>query len=212
MKHFILFLLLTLILVACSTTPGTLKSPSCDDGYVNNPPPEGIITLVVPTYLDVNFEPRQRAKIHQAIAEWNKTLNGYQVYTIVSDTFDMQPEVLIKINASREGLVILARTTEDEFVKEELPPGTLAWVPALGAPIVNIITDRIGSRDLKAITMHEIGHTLGIPHILVKYSLLYPAYPFGTNCIDELTVRSLSSVQSRFDMKHLQYCRRSGPN
>lgn len=205
MKHLVTLFILPFILVAC-TIAVPANSPECHEGYVVNEPASGVLRIVTPVYVDIRFDPLQRRDIHAALGEWTHTFNGYAAYVVMSDEFDMQPEILERLQATGQGMVILANKTGDDLV-EALPDGTLAWVPVLGAPVIHVVSDRIGNRNLKAIVMHELGHTLGIGHVNVRNTLMFPSYPFGSDCIDEITVRALSSVNTKFDFHHMNYCR-----
>ncbi len=195
----------TAAIVACTATgaagPGTR--------YTANPPPVGIVPEVVPVWIDKRFNAEHRASIHDAFEQWNTALNGYESFAIVSDSFDMEPSTLDQVVSTGQGLIVLRRSTHDPIM-ENLPDGVLGWVETdlqTEAHVLNLVEDAIGNRDLVAISMHEIGHTLRLPHLPVKHTLMFPAYRYGSPCVDQFTVQTLATVRG-FEWKSMNFCRR----
>ncbi len=193
--------LLALSLVACSSSRATYIPPK--------PGPDvGTLTETYPVYIDKKFTADEHASIHAALDDWNLALNGYLSYTVGSDEFDMEIDVLRKVVYTGQGVLILRNKFADYKNDPDFDIGTLAFVYRLGSPVVHVIQDAIGTRNLKAIVMHEIGHTLGIPHVVIKGSLMFPGYPYGTDCVDRATVQTLSALRPRFDWRRMRYCER----
>lgn len=212
MKQLFAFLVFACLIVACHTAPPRPSSPKGGEWpvYVANPAPQAgsFMPDRIPVYVDERFTDPDRAEIHAALDEWNHVLNGYRVYFVDADDFAMQPSVLYRVLNTEQGLLIL-HTHPADVDGDPSFEGVLAWVPGLGAPIVHVIADRVGTRSMRAIVMHEIGHTLGLEHVLVKGTLMFPSYPFGLDCIDKVTVQALASTRaSRWDWHHMNYCER----
>jgi hypothetical protein len=85
----------------------------------------------------------------------------------------------------------------------------LAYVDDLGGHRMYFSTERIGKRSLRGVAMHEIGHALGLPHIPVKGTVMYPSYDQGWTeiCVDEMTMRLMAELDERVSMEHVVYCR-----
>jgi hypothetical protein len=206
----LLAFLFALVLSACSAgraklaaAPPSLLYPQ----YTHNTAGLVPMPLVTPVWIDKDFSPSQLAQLKDALTEWNFALNGYESFEVVSDKFAMEPEVIAQVEATGQGLVILDVLSSNHYV-QEMGDGVLAWVPELGAHIMSVVGDRIGNRDLKAIILHELGHVLGLEHILVKSTLMFPNYNYGSPCIDKISVQQLASVRARFDWRHMNYCER----
>jgi len=199
MKKYFVFLFA--LVLGCSTA---FSVPAQEPSYVQNQPPHGVMKIVAPVWVDVGFDPVQRADIHKAFAEWNKTLNGYEEFQIVSDEFDMEPSIIHQIETTGQGVLVLKHKTTDVMV-QMLDDGVLAWVPDYYVGEVHIVSDRIGNRDLVSIVEHEIGHFLGLEHLKMYGNLMYPHYPFGSPCIDKVTAQRVATIH-RWDYRHMSYC------
>ncbi len=171
---------------------------------------------VTPVWIDKGFSLNQKAQIVAAMVEWNYALNGYNRFQLISDQFDVTDpaktkeslDIFREIRATHQGLVILCRMSTDP-VSEDLEPGTIAWV-VQGEPFLNIFADAVGDRNLKALTLHELGHTMGIhEHATIRGSLMYPSYTYMSTCIDRATIQSLSAVRPKWDYHHMNYCNKT---
>ncbi len=205
MKLSLVFVLALVALMGCSTV-GTGTAPSA---YTANPPPAGVVPEIVPVWIDKQFTAEHRAAIHDAFSQWNTALNGYENFTIVSDAFDMEPSTLDQVVSTGQGLIVLRRSTHDDIMVL-LPDGVLGWVDTdmqSEAHVLNLVEDAIGNRDLVSIAMHEIGHTLRLPHLPVKHTLMYPSYRYGSPCVDQFTVQTLATVRG-WEWHALNFCRR----
>ncbi len=203
MKLSLVCLVAIVSLIACSSA----HSPPGGGLYTEHAAPKGNVPEVVPVYIDKRFSDSHRSAIHESFSQWNIALNGYESFRIASDTFDMEPNIIQDIIASGQGLLVLRRSTSDP-VMEELPEGVLGWVMMTQgeeAHVLNLVEDAVGNRDITSICSHEIGHTLRLPHLPVKGTLMYPSYRNGSPCIDRFTVQTLATIRG-FDWKLLNWC------
>ena len=209
MKHPLVVLLALAFLLSIGCSTHYVPTPFAAYSRTVSPPEGSYSPEVVPVYVDKSFAMDAREDIHAALDEWNFAFNGYVTYVVVSDDFDMEVAVLEKIVRTRQGLVVLS--VPDNFLEDNVPPGVLAWVDDLGDPVVHIATGRIGTRDLKKIVMHEIGHTLGIPHTQAAFTLMSQYYQVQSACIDEYTLHTLSGEDHaqavHWDWHFMRSCR-----
>ncbi len=197
------------VLVAASFVFACTASLPTHGLYTSNPPPVGVTPEVVPVWIDKRFTAEHRTAIHEALSQWNTALNGYESFSIVSDAFDMETATIEQIDFTGQGLVILSRRHGDPIL-EDLPDGVLGWVATdlqSEAHALNLVEDAIGNRDLTSIAAHEIGHTLRLPHLPVKHTLMYPAYKFGAPCVDRFTVQTLATVRG-WEWHAMNWCDR----
>ncbi len=203
MKLSLIGLGVILSLIACSSA----HSPRGNGMYTEHAGPVGNTPEVVPVYIDKRFTDKHRAAIHESFAQWNIALNGYESFTIVSDTFDMEPNIIQDVVASGQGLLVLRRATTDSIM-EDLPEGVLGWVmmeDGYESHVLNLVEDAIGNRDITSIANHEIGHTLRLPHLPVKGTTMYPSYRNGSPCLDMFTMQTLATIRG-WDWHLTNFC------
>lgn len=180
--------------------------------YTVNPEPvEGtFVYREDPVWIDDTFSINEKGEIKAALAEWNYALNGYRKFIVVDDKWDTNDRTPVDFsNRSYLGLEIVAVGDAD------VPPtddgdnhGVLAWVPGLYNHRLYIVEDRIGTRNLKSIVLHEVGHVLGMDHIAITESLMNASYQHGSSCIDKVTIMLLGSDASDgdYDYHNMNWC------
>jgi predicted Zn-dependent protease len=159
-------------------------------------------------WMDSTFTDNEIIEVKKAIDEWNLALNNRIVLKVAGsfdkDFFDIKYEEVEKTGLDW----VFVRFEEEELIgKNMIEPkdGTLAFTSRIGGDILVIISDRIGSRNLKIITMHEIGHMLGARHVSTA-SLMYPNYGnMAYDCIDKITIAQVAGYQ-KIDIRAFNYC------
>ena len=170
--------------------------------YTANPKPETTYGLTIFVFLDDAFSPTQKEAITEGVREWNYSLNGYETLMLVPGIDGR----LDQIADANQGIIV-----EDDGPGSEadavMEPGVLA-VTQMGYRdngIVHMMPHRIGTRDFKAVFMHELAHALGSDHVPFKGSLLYFSYSEGSHCIDLDTVRAVASLHA-WDPNRMNWC------
>ncbi len=189
-----LILVVCLLLTGCAAAPPTWH-------YTNRAWYEGKPKTIW-VWIDNSFDTYDKINITEAMALWNKSLNGYIELRSVLPYG--QPEAP---KAPRE----------QDWVITKVPPGdsSLPHVDAgtkiLGA--VNVIggnkmflardaMDHVG--DIYGVTLHEIGHLLGAEHM--GDHLMYPHYDRDKfHCIDLVTALQVSKKQN-IPAGRINYC------
>jgi hypothetical protein len=198
MKLLRLFALLfaALALLACGSVTGS---------YTATPPSvEPSNTQVIPAYVDVGFSSAEKVAILASVAEWNWVLNGYARLDVRTLEFDMDIGTLREIVLTGQGLIFVQRFDADD-ITQEVGESVLGWSPGAPSNEVSIVSDRIGTRNLKTIVMHEIGHALGAQHLYIRNTLMFPQYQGNAPCIDKITVQYLATVRD-WDWTKMNYC------
>lgn len=167
-----------------------------------------------PVYIDKDFGEADRMSIAEALDQWNYALNGHAKFIIVSDTFDMEPEVLSRVTGG-DAFAILKVTgsnpivaRSDEIVEEHEHLGhsySLGFTPSLGSHTIYLVRDRIKDNSMvKGIVMHEVGHALGSEH--VGDGLMFPGYDVVRyQCVDYDTIKAVAAYQN-WKVDTLNYC------
>lgn len=189
--------------------------------YHQGTPPDHIVHAThIPVYLDSGFTQPQMEEIKAAVQEWNGVFNGQVVMTVVTHRelgVDKQMhtypttftgweagQALVK-NAEKSdlGIVFFALHVGDKNLEGD--DGTLAYVNGIDTHGVFCVVDRLGTRSLKDIMMHELAHIFGALHVNAP-SLEAPYYSNRqADCIDKITVLQVATIQ-HLDFKSLNYC------
>ena len=192
------FLLLSLVFVISCVKLPVKYAPSSSAEYTNHPSPNQT-TVIRHVYIDPSFKSVTKDEIVDGLEEWNKVLNGYDKFVVAKGEApsyeNMSPFDFLVVN-------ITAQEAEEMM----MPDGVLGWVDELGDPVIHLVEYRMVDEDVKTLLAHEMGHSLGLPHLPVRGTLMFPYFP-NSPCIDETTVRELVTVhKGQFDLEHLNWC------
>jgi len=168
-------------------------------------------------WIDYEFGEADKVAIDNAIKQWNYALNGYVVITVESYRFNMEPEILKRVE-NGEGWVFLKINSDNPMVKtvdRPAKPGeprywTLAWVNQIGGSRMWMIRNRLSNEAVEGVTMHEIGHLLGASHDDVY--LMRPHYNWEDyRCVDYAALKRVADYQ-HLPMGRLNFCEYEGAN
>jgi hypothetical protein len=155
---------------------------------------------IVPLRIKGSFTPGDRAKILRAVNEWNVALNGFVRFTIVEDT----GASAVNAHPSRPWSIMAAQGIGPRVV----PGPTIALahtqpLPGAGGLMI-VYVDRIGTRDLGSVVMHELGHVLGVGH--GERGLMAAHYhPTDQQCVDKATIAAVAAKR-RLAVDQLNWC------
>ena len=155
---------------------------------------------IVPLRIKGSFTAGDRAKILRAVNEWNVALNGFVRFTIVEDSGVSAANA----SPSRPWSIMAAQGVSPRIV----PGPTIALahtqpLPGAGGLMI-VYVDRIGTRDLGSVVMHELGHVLGVGH--GEKGLMAAHYhPSDQQCVDKAAVAAVAAKR-RLPMNQLNWC------
>lgn len=205
---FLWVLLLSVLAFGCATNQPVVRF----SGYQRHAmaPSGTYMDQVMLVHVDKDFKPDAKQAIRDALEEWSFALNGYMSFLVVQENFTMaQDDVIEKV---RLGEVLLFLQRPEETLPMDLHRRALAWVPDVGAKLINVVSARIGTRNLKMILMHEIGHALGLEHTKASGTLMSGYYEDQNDCIDKYTLVTLSGTRygraAHWNWRNMNYCDR----
>ena len=163
--------------------------------------------LIIPIYIDNDFSAEHKNAIIAAAKEWNGVFNGQVILRVENEKFsglDGGVNILKnKVMVTGEGWVIIGVNHDNELVEDM--GNVLAFVKGAGGHSMVIVRDVIGTRDLKTIVMHEMGHLMGALHVDMA-NLMIPYYgKTQYECIDKITVAQVAFFMN-LDFNTLNYC------
>lgn len=155
--------------------------------YTNHRP-TATAAEIVPLHIKGSFAPGDRAKILRAVNEWNVALNGFVPFTIVVDS---------GASAATAGLARPWSIMAAQGISPRVAPRpTIALAHTQPLPgtgdLMIVYVDRIGTRDLGSVVMHELGHVLDVGH--GERGLMAAHYhPTDQQCVDKATIAAVAA-------------------
>lgn len=166
-------------------------------------------------YVDKDMNMNGRKQLEAAVNEFNYVLNGSMRFDVATWTLDPNSDagkaIEENVQTTHQGIVVLWLNHDDPaLASSDIGEGTLAFVNGIGnANLLVVIADRIGSRNLRVILLHELGHAIGAMHVNGP-SLMNPYYgPDQLPCVDATTATQIAGYQ-HIPLDTINYC--SSPN
>jgi hypothetical protein len=186
--------------------PPTTREPSLE--YTSNPASPPAQAEVIDIRLDHNFSGGDRAKILRAVEQWNHVLNGFVRMEVApldgaaaTTPTEAGRNTWIVARADGRGLgggMALRGNPFTHALAQTQPLGSVGGM-------VLVYADRIGSRDLTGVMMHEFGHVLGLGHD--SHGRLMASHYSGNRqaCID-LSAAQAVAAQRNLPLDELNWC------
>lgn len=154
-----------------------------------------------PVTFDSSFTAEEKAELTDALEAWNQAAGKFVHFEVVGEVdHDKWMDRVIEQEDKMDGMVVGKVTALDEDVCGS--PDALACASVRGQfSAFNV--DKLGSRSLRNIALHEFGHHLGLGHLNIRDSLMYPAY-LGANCIDMETLKALATARPSFRLEDMK--------
>ncbi len=157
---------------------------------------------IVALAVEGQFTAAERASILRAIEEWNYALNGFIRLDVVAPG---SVRGIWSIRAEKGG----TPQAPNPVAGQPLSSTTASFWSSGGEMLVYV--DRIGTRDLRGIVLHEFGHVLGLDHD-AQGNLMSGRYqPSTEQCIDKPTALMVAA-RHNLPAAALNWCEVGGSN
>jgi hypothetical protein len=150
---------------------------------------------IVPVIIVGPFSNDQQDSIRQAAGEWNRTLNGHI-------RFEIRPIT----GAPKVWAVTAVLKSRVNNKDEELAMTTTLQT---GGGLVFVYLDRLGSRNLEGIMLHEFGHVLGLQHEGTRGLMAATYNPYDQKCVDYAAAAQAARLYN-LPLQELKWCGESG--
>ena len=191
-----------LILVGC-TKPTPLLFPVLSSGG------ESVQTNV---YIDYRFSEPEETSITNALKSWECSLNYKIRFKIHYDTHyeyfeaaDKKDLFIWKVDSKNEHIIEADKKLEQGDDRTDRFVVGLFLIGTKHPSVILLRMDRIGTDDIWTISIHEIGHFLGLGHSDDKNSVMYRFTDIGSNKITELDIKNVCSIY-RFNYSDMKVC------
>ena len=155
--------------------------------------------------VDQNFDADQHQKILNAVVVWNFVLNGYIRFEVDRTAFGVA-ETDAHEATEKDSDWIIAR---DDAERPKLGAATKELATTLNMPagggMVIIDTHSLGQVSVENVTLHELGHVLGLNHD-PRSRLMSTDYVLDQQgCVDKVTVQTLATLK-HLPVDELNWC------
>ncbi len=178
-------ILITLLLAAAGSVAvaqGTAQ-PNEPRRYTHHPGSAGTPRIIAMA-VEGQFTAAEQASVLRAIEEWNHALNGFIRLDVVAPG---SVRGIWSIRAEKGG----TPQAPNPVAGQPLSSTTASFWSSGGETLVYV--DRIGTRDLRGIVLHELGHVLGLDHD-PQGNLMSARYqPSTEQCIDKPTALMIAA-------------------
>lgn len=191
-----------LYLIGCVAA---LSNPKVGIFQYTNKTQNNVVVRTIPIWIDGSFGAGDRLEIDDAIDKWNYALNRYIKLDVVDRNFNME---VGKLNdqVRKNGWLILKIDSISSIIPTASQKGyhVLGFTNKIGGDHLYLVRDRMQNEEVFGITLHEIGHALGVDHVGSK--LMYKNYSKARfRCIDYDTIKAVAIYQ-HLDVNNLNYC------
>lgn len=172
--------------------------------YTHKPDYEGPTVRVIPIWIDKDFGLADKVAIDDAINAWNYSLNGYIRLRVVDTEFDMEVDKIVTQVKSNGWLIM--KINGDNAMVPLLKDGyrTIGFCERVGGNHLYLVRDRLMNEDIFGVTMHEMGHLLGSPHVGER--LMFPHFSRARfQCVDSVTLEQVARYNG-IPLDRLNYC------
>lgn len=168
---------LSFVLLAVLTISGCVSRTDIESPLVPHRPVMEVAEIHF--HGDRNFTGDERNEILDAAETWNYTTNGAAHIDVV---FDLDPDSVQNLLDHQDDDIILKTSSENEnFQEDGAWDGTLGMTPPWGgihnpqegSVHMYLLTDVMWKYGFRTITIHEMGHALGLSHIPSPHAVMF---------------------------------------
>lgn len=166
-------------------------------------------------HADVDFTKEERQSIKTAVDTWRLQTDGLGCVLVVFDldfrSIDtlqryQNAHLIVKADSDTDAVRRIDAETGGEVLGLVMPPGGVRS----GQPTrMLLIADRLHREpgQFHKVVLHELGHVLGMQHLMDSWSVMYPGYSKDQTpgCLQDVDLNEFCRVNSCVG-RHLQSC------
>lgn len=150
------------------------------------------LSTTIETIIVGPFSADDRARIAQALDEWNRALNGVSRFAPAADA-----------NGRRIWAITAIAQSPGETLAEVKPLPT-------GGGLLLVYLDRLRGKNLDGVMLHELGHVLGLQHEGGRGLMAAEYNPHDQKCVDYSAMAQLATLYD-LPLQTLRWCGEATP-
>jgi hypothetical protein len=145
-------------------------------------------------YIDRNFYDYEQEIIITAAIKWSKATNHIVEYDVVqlptNEKIDAENGLfMVKVSPDSPEIIVM------DNVKNNITLGY--YDTKYGLSTISLVTDRLNDYTYEQVVLHELGHSLGLQHLVGANgfnTLMYPTIDIGSETITEKDLKQFCSL------------------
>jgi predicted Zn-dependent protease len=194
----VLYSLATVLFFGCCTHANTPQKAL---------PPEQLApeTVYLTIHIDKSMTQEQKISVRAAIAEWETAVHSIVSSTVLEDWSNEEEMAGPTIEGdqmicTRQVYIAGLKNTHSltQIIDEKVNTKTgqvLGYTNSkCASKWIVLFVDRSEKEKFKTVMLHEFGHLIGMQHLPIVGTIMYPSVDLGTNCITPIDLAQFCSM------------------
>lgn len=193
-----LYSLATVLFLGCCTRANQPATPLPPETFA----PE---TVTLTVHIDKSMTQEQKDSVRSAIQEWQIAVRSIVTSNIVEDWSNEEEMIGPTIEndemiCTRDVYVAGLKNSHSlvQIIDEKVDTKTgqvLGYTNSkCGSKWIALFVDRSEKQKFRTVMLHEFGHLIGMQHLPIVGTIMYPSVDKGTNCITQIDLAQFCSM------------------